>query len=285
VGNVVGMSELDVESVELLPGAASALYGPNAINGLLLMNSKSPFTYQGVSAYVKTGLMSASNRTQPNTGFYDVAVRFAKAVNDRLAFKVNASYLTGEDWHATDYRDQSFLNGATLDNNVGNVRNNPRYDGVNWHGDVNVNLYDALYANGMPGDGTQGTSAALGAIFTTPIPQIGGATLPAFIAGSNPAAQIGAARAIFEGLVPQYYQNAPGYAEYQLTDYPVQSLKLNASIHYRLTDKMEGILQANWGKGSAVYTAADRYNIQNFTMGQYQAELHGDNFFVRGYTT
>src|SRR3546814_20118035 len=41
VGNVVGMSELDVESVELLPGAASALYGPNAINGLLLMNSKS----------------------------------------------------------------------------------------------------------------------------------------------------------------------------------------------------------------------------------------------------
>src|SRR5690606_199636 len=47
VGNVVGMSELDVETVELLPGAASALYGPNAINGILLMNSKSPFEYQG----------------------------------------------------------------------------------------------------------------------------------------------------------------------------------------------------------------------------------------------
>jgi outer membrane receptor protein involved in Fe transport len=40
VGNIVGISELDLESVELLPGAASALYGPNAINGILLMNSK-----------------------------------------------------------------------------------------------------------------------------------------------------------------------------------------------------------------------------------------------------
>src|SRR5690606_4305692 len=29
----------------------------------------------------------------------------------------------------------------------------------------------------------------------------------------------------------------------------------------------------------------DRYNIQNFTLGQYKAELRGDNFFVRGYTT
>src|SRR5690606_2718953 len=48
---------------------------------------------------------------------------------------------------------------------------------------------------------------------------------------------------------------------------------------------VEAILQANWGKGSTVYTAADRYNIQNFTMGQYKAELRGDNFFVRGYTT
>lgn len=285
VGNVVGMSELDVESVELLPGAASALYGPNAINGLLLMNSKSPFVYQGVSAYVKTGIMSASNRSQANTAFHDVAVRFAKAFNNKIAFKLNASYLTGKDWQATDYRDQSYTNGADLTNNEGNRMNNPTYDGVNWYGDVGANLYDALYANGLPGDGSGGTSAALGAIFTTPIPQIGGLTLPQFMVGNDAAAQLAAARAIFAGMVPQYYQNAPGFAERDLTDYPVNSLKLNASLHYRFTDKVEGILQANWGKGSAVYTAADRYNIQNFTMGQYKAELRGDNFFVRGYTT
>ena len=285
VGNVVGMSELDVESVELLPGAASALYGPNAINGLLLMNSKSPFTYQGLSAYVKTGLMVASNRTQTTTGFYDVAVRFAKAFNDKFAFKANIAYLKAEDWQATDYRDQSYTNNTNLENNTGNTQGNPTYDGVNWYGDVGANLYDILYANGMPGDGSGGSSAALGAIYTTPIPQIGNATLPQFIAGSDPQQQLGAARDIFQNMVPAYHQPAPGYAEQQLTDYPTKSLKLNAALHYRINDEVEAILQANWGKGSTVYTAADRYNIQNFTLGQYKAELRGDNFFVRGYTT
>src|SRR5690606_35066841 len=105
VGNVVGMSELDVESVELLPGAASALYGPNAINGLLLMNSKSPFIYQGVSAYVKTGVMSAANRSQRNTGYYDVAVRFAKALNDRFAVRAKMAYLKADHGQSTDYPD------------------------------------------------------------------------------------------------------------------------------------------------------------------------------------
>jgi len=285
VGNVVGMSELDVESVELLPGAASALYGPNAINGLLLMNSKSPFTYQGVSAYVKTGLMSASNRTQTNTAFYDVAVRFAKAFNDKFAFKANIAYLKADDWQATDYRDQSYTNNTNLENNVGNAQGNPTYDGVNWYGDVGANLYDVLYANGTPGDGSDGSSAALGAIYTTPIPQIGNVTLPQFIAGADPLQQMAATRNIFQNMVPQYYQPAPGYSEQQLTDYPTKSLKLNASLHYRINDQVEAILQANWGKGSTVYTAADRYNIQNFTLGQYKAELRGDNFFVRGYTT
>lgn len=284
VGNVVGMSELDVESVELLPGAASALYGPNAINGLLLMNSKSPFTYQGVSAYVKTGLMSASNRTQQNTAFYDVAVRFAKAFNDRFAVKANVAYLTAKDWQATDYRDQSFTNNTNLQNNVGNIQGNPTYDGVNWYGDVGANIYDILYGNGMPGDGSGGTSGALGAIMTTPIPQLNNQTIPQFIGGNDPAAQLGVARDIFGNIFSQYF-NAPGYSEQQLTDYPTNSLKLNASLHYRINDNVEAILQANWGKGSTVYTAADRYNIQNFTMGQYKAELRGDNFFVRGYTT
>jgi len=285
VGNVVGMSELDVETVELLPGAASALYGPNAINGLLLMNSKSPFDYQGVSAYVKSGVMSASNRTNPTTAFYDVAVRFAKSYNNRFAFKANVAYLTADDWQATDYRDQSFLNGTNLENNVKNQLNSPYYDGVNWYGDVGTNVYDILKGNGMPGDGSGGTSATLGVIMTTQIPQANNVTLPQLLGGANPQDQMRVANEIFNAITPQYYFNAPGYAEQQLTSYPAKSLKLNGSLHYRVTDDMEAILQANWGKGSSVYTAADRYNIQNFTMGQYKAELRGDNFFVRAYTT
>ncbi|MBE9488993.1 MAG: carboxypeptidase-like regulatory domain-containing protein, partial [Bacteroidetes bacterium] len=38
IGNMLGLNELDIASVELLPGASSALYGANAFNGILFMN-------------------------------------------------------------------------------------------------------------------------------------------------------------------------------------------------------------------------------------------------------
>ncbi len=138
VDNIVGMPELDVESVEVLPGAASALYGPNAINGLILMNSKSPFLYQGLSASVKTGVMSASNRDQQITPFNDVSVRYAKAFNNRFAFKVNLSYLQAKDWQATNYTN---LNVGGVENGTRGTGVDTDYDGVNIYGDeVQANL-------------------------------------------------------------------------------------------------------------------------------------------------
>ena len=35
VGNFVGLSDLDIESIEILPGASSALYGPGGVNGTI----------------------------------------------------------------------------------------------------------------------------------------------------------------------------------------------------------------------------------------------------------
>src|SRR5690606_34564046 len=40
IGNLFGASDLDMESVELIPGSASALYGPVAFNGVLMMSTK-----------------------------------------------------------------------------------------------------------------------------------------------------------------------------------------------------------------------------------------------------
>lgn len=138
VDNIVGMPELDVESVEILPGAASALYGPNAINGLILMNSKSPFLYQGLSANVRGGIMHEEGRTTPTTPFYDASIRYAKAFNDKVAFKVNLSYLTADDWQARNFTNL----------NVGGIENGKRgqgvdldYNGLNVYGDeVAANL-------------------------------------------------------------------------------------------------------------------------------------------------
>nr|MDQ6890328.1 TonB-dependent receptor [Bacteroidota bacterium] len=48
LGSVIGLTELDVDNVELLPGASSALYGPGGQNGALIITSKDPFKYQGL---------------------------------------------------------------------------------------------------------------------------------------------------------------------------------------------------------------------------------------------
>lgn len=132
VDNIVGMPELDVESVEILPGAASALYGPNAINGLILMNSKSPFLYQGLSSTVKTGVMNESSRTTASTPFYDLSIRYAKAFNNKTAFKINLSYIGAKDWEANNYTN---LNVGGVQDGTRGVGVNPDYDGVNIYGD------------------------------------------------------------------------------------------------------------------------------------------------------
>jgi outer membrane receptor protein involved in Fe transport len=138
VDNIVGMPELDVESVEVIPGAASALYGPNALNGIILMNSKSPFRYQGLSAAVKVGVMSAKNRDVQTTPFSDVSIRYAKAFNNKFAFKFNAAYLQAKDWQATDYTN---LNQANVSQQYDPARpagTPPNFDGMNIYGDENI---------------------------------------------------------------------------------------------------------------------------------------------------
>ena len=62
-GNLVGINPLDLESVEVIPGSSSALYGPNAFNGTMLMTSKSPFEYQGLSVQVLQGYTTSTSST------------------------------------------------------------------------------------------------------------------------------------------------------------------------------------------------------------------------------
>ncbi|HEY0055361.1 MAG TPA: TonB-dependent receptor [Pedobacter sp.] len=128
VGNLFGSSDLDMESVELIPGAASALYGPVAFNGVLMLRTKNPYQFQGLSVQ---GKLALNHLNDPNTSaapVYDASLRYAKAFNNRFAFKVNASYLKGLDWYATNY---------TTDLNPGAVSGptNPAKNLVNIYGD------------------------------------------------------------------------------------------------------------------------------------------------------
>jgi len=107
IGNIAGLSQLDVESVEFLPGPSSAKYGGNVLNGMLLIKSKDPFQFQGISFYIKPGVSDVRSGTDHpfqffGKGLFDAGVRFAKAWNDKIALKFNASYMKGEDWFADD---------------------------------------------------------------------------------------------------------------------------------------------------------------------------------------
>lgn len=102
IGNLVGMNEVDVQSVELLPGAASALYGANAFNGILFMRSKSPFDHTGISAYYKQGITS-QDAAGDNT-YRDLGIRVAHKFSDKFAAKVNFGWLKGTDWMAANYQ-------------------------------------------------------------------------------------------------------------------------------------------------------------------------------------
>ena len=130
LGNLIGVSEIDVQNVELLPGASSALYGANAFNGILFMNSKSPFTYQGISTYLKYG--ATSQEAAGTNSFYDFGIRMAHAFNPYFAAKANFTYMDGTDWFATNYDDKL---------NPGRTRDHVNYDGINVYGDeVSTNI-------------------------------------------------------------------------------------------------------------------------------------------------
>lgn len=124
LGNLIGVSDIDVANVELLPGASSALYGANAFNGILFMNSKSPFKYQGISTYVKYG--QTNQKAAGANEYYDYGVRAAHKFNDYFAAKANFTYMRGTDWWATDYTDK------TVD---GRDRSHHNYNGMNVYGD------------------------------------------------------------------------------------------------------------------------------------------------------
>ena len=130
VGNLVGLNELDVHSIELLPGASSALYGANAFNGVLVMNSKSPFDYEGVSSYYRSGITSQDAAGENR--YYDFGVRVAKKFSNKFAAKLNLSLKGGTDWWASDFSDQ---NGAEGDRSAQLDGSNPGYDGYFSFGD------------------------------------------------------------------------------------------------------------------------------------------------------
>ncbi|SFO31925.1 TonB-dependent Receptor Plug Domain [Chitinophaga sp. YR627] len=105
LGNAIGPTELDIQSIEVTPGASSALYGMNALNGMSNLITKNPFQYQGISVYQKVAFNHFDGKGSSPKPITESSFRYAQALSKKFAFKVNFSYMEGTDWYADSHND------------------------------------------------------------------------------------------------------------------------------------------------------------------------------------
>lgn len=301
VGNIVGLTELDVDNMELLAGASSALYGSGGMNGTLLITSKNPFKYQGFSFNIKQGIMHVDGKQRPAAPYYDWTMRWAKAWKNKLAFKFTWQLIKAEDWQANDY--SNVARTSVVSKIIpGNRSTDPNYDGVNVYGDETSAKLDfatiatgaqAQYAAGLAAAGIPNIVPTLNGIIPAgssfaQIQQILAATFTGPAAGAIPT--INQMLPFYWGLRNNWYSDnqfvsRTGYNEKDLVDYSAMNFKFTAGLHYKITPGIEASWNTYWGTGTTVYTGADRYSLRNFIVAQHKLEIRHKNWFVRGYTT
>ncbi|MCB0577721.1 MAG: TonB-dependent receptor, partial [Phaeodactylibacter sp.] len=122
LGNFLGAPELDVVKVDIIQGASSSFYGPNAFNGVISMETKNPFFTEGLSAQVKVG---ERNLLNPE-------IRWADSFKNKdgqktVAYKFTLSYLQADDWEAENF--------DAVDGSITPTGNPGGWDAVNIYGD------------------------------------------------------------------------------------------------------------------------------------------------------
>ncbi len=247
VGSVIGVTQLDVDNLELLSGASSALYGPGGMNGTLLITSKNPFKYQGFSFEVKEGIMHTDGSERPVSPYHNWNMRWAKKLSEKFAFKISTELIQAQDWIGTDYRNYK---GLAVNGNpsFGTRASDPNYNGINVYGDethIDLRL------------GLRGIAAA--APFLAPY--------------------------INTLLTSPLNITRTGYKERDVLNPNTVNYKLAGALHYKITPRTEAILAAYWGTGNTVYTGSDRYSLKNLKVGQYKLEINNKNWLLRAYTT
>ena len=125
VGYFIPAANEDIERMELVRGPASALYGPNASQGVLNIITRSPFASQGTTVFLAGG----------ERGLINAGLRHAGTVGESFGYKITGQYFKADDWVFVDPVEEAsrsailsrdtlnLINRDTL--KVGNRRNSP----------------------------------------------------------------------------------------------------------------------------------------------------------------
>jgi iron complex outermembrane receptor protein len=251
MANALGVSDLDIDKVEIIPGTASALYGMNAVNGLANFRTKNPFDIgirmsefggsepkstirnpkytEGVSFRQVVGVnhLSSPDGVTPKP-FSESQLRFAKVFSDKWAIKINLSYTKGYDWTADDKTDL----GNSLNASVGLTgATNPAYDGVNIYGNESSNRKTLT------------------------------------LSGKN------------------YVIARTGYAEQDVADYNLQNTKGDIGLYFRPKKGVELRYTYRGALTDGIYQRSNRFQIKGYSLQQHALQFETDAIQFRAYLT
>ncbi|MBS3915907.1 MAG: TonB-dependent receptor plug domain-containing protein [Bacteroidetes bacterium] len=142
LGNFLGACELDIQNVELVVGASSAYYGPNAFNGVISMTTKNPWKYRGLSAQLKLGERDLGQ----------IMIRYADVIKnkkgeEKFAYKANIYYMRAYDWPANNMNPTS--------NSLVGINNPGGYDAINRYGDEALGFQPSPYGRRIDRSGLE----------------------------------------------------------------------------------------------------------------------------------
>jgi len=242
--NVAGVSNLDVQSIEIIPGSSSALYGANAFNGIMLVKSKDPFLHQGIAAQIKTGV--SNQELSGSNAYNNFSLRFAKAFNDKFAIKVDYEGLLATDWVAQDFTQRNRNNDPSIPAEQEPSLISPdqaAYDGVTIHGDADAGGFTrAFRTNDM-----LYTSSGDSLLWT----------------GGN--------------------VHRTGYNESEILDPAVSNHRLNAGLYYKINDDWRLDYVYKYGLQDLVVRHTTNYPFYDFNLTQHKFELKGNGLTARWY--
>ncbi|WP_074410289.1 TonB-dependent receptor [Aquimarina megaterium] len=241
--NIGGVSSLDISSIEIIPGSASALYGANAFNGIMLLKTKDPFIHQGISINLKSGF--SSQEESGNNPYTNLNLRAAKAFGDKFAIKVDFELLLASDWIANDYS----LRVRNNDPNIPADRNPELYSPSSGSYDA-VNIWGDADAGGFTRALTDGTSLTIAGTPTT----------------------------WNDGTVSR-----TGYKESELFDNDVSNYRLNTTLQYKISDDWRLEYLYKYGNQDLIVRHTTSYPHRDFTLQHHKVELRGDGLTARWY--
>lgn len=115
----------DVERLEIVLGPNSALYGPNAHNGVANTLTKDPRKFQGTTMVIGAG----------NRNVFSGRVRHATKINDKWAYKLTGEYTAGKDF---EFYDSVFVGGSVYGPATSTKERNPDFNFRHMRGEAHV---------------------------------------------------------------------------------------------------------------------------------------------------